>query len=365
MKKAIIVGERQAALLDVPDPQPVGDWALVKVHVAPMCTEYKAFVSGRRSLFLGHEAVGEVVAIAQPGRVKVGDRVVVMPQYPCGICELCVAGDYIHCEHAVDFNAFTGSPEGRATYAQYLLKPDWLLPKIPDGMSYEQAALALCALGPSFGALNAMAANCFDTVLITGAGPVGLGGVVNAKHLGARVIVAEAIRYRAAWAQKLGADAIVSPADDNALEQIRTLSGGEGVDVALDCAGVVDAQRLCIDAVRRRGQVTFVGECNDPLAIRVSPDMIRKGLVIRGSWHYNLTLYPRILRVIQESPAAFELISHVLPMSQVQAALELSASHQCAKIMFETLGVNAIKSRNQPGKHILPQFDSSIWRAMK
>jgi L-iditol 2-dehydrogenase len=335
MLKAVIVGERQAALVDVPDPDPVRDWALVKVHAAPMCTEYKAFISGRPAEFLGHEAVGEVVATAQPSRVQPGDRVVVMPQYPCGVCALCVAGDYIHCEHNVDFSLFAGSPEGRATYAQYLLKPDWLLPRIPDGVPYEQAALALCALGPTFGALTATAVNAFDTILITGAGPVGLGGVVNAKYLGARVIVAEVVAYRAEQAQKLGADAIVNPGDGDALEQIRALTGGYGVDVALDCAGAVAAQRLCIDATRRKGQVAFVGECSEPLDIRVSSDMIRKGLVIRGSWHYNLRLYPRVMRVIQESPVAGELISHVLPMSRVQDALEISASHECAKIILK------------------------------
>ena len=205
MKKAVIAGKGQAALVDVPVPRPVRNWALIKVHAAPMCTECKAFLSGHRSEFLGHEAVGEVVALDQPGRVQVGDRVVVMPQYPCGVCELCVAGDYIHCQHNADFEEFTGSPEGRATYAQYLLKPDWLLPKIPDGVSYERAGLALCALGPSFGALAAMAVGAFDTVLITGAGPVGLGGVVNAKHLGARVIAA-AFHRNAAARRSCGAD---------------------------------------------------------------------------------------------------------------------------------------------------------------
>src|SRR5947209_13164996 len=125
MKKAVITGERQAALVEVPDPQPKEDWAVVKVHAAPMCAEYKAFVAGQKVDRLGHEAAGEVVAVAQPGRVKEGDRVVVMPLYACGRCELCMAGDYIHCEDNADFVRFVGTTEGSATMAQYLLKPSW------------------------------------------------------------------------------------------------------------------------------------------------------------------------------------------------------------------------------------------------
>jgi L-iditol 2-dehydrogenase len=335
MKKAVILGERRAGLAEVPDPQPQEDWALVKVHAAPMCTEYKMFVGGRRAEFLGHEAAGEVVAVAQPGRVEVGDRVVVMPQYPCGRCELCVAGDYIHCEDNTDLDGFLGTREGSGTYAQYLLKPSWLLPRIPDGVSYELASLACCGLGPSFGAFDSMGMDAFDTVLITGAGPVGLGAVVNAKFRGARVVVAESVPYRVERARMLGADVVIDPSDGDALEQVRDLTGGKGVAKSLDCAGVVAAQRFCIDATRRKGQVTFVGECGDELKIRVSPDMIRKGLTIRGSWHYNLSLFPRIMRVIQESPVVDKLISHVFPMSQVQEAFEVSASRQCAKIILK------------------------------
>ena len=290
MKKAVITGVRQAGIVDVPVPEPRDSWVLVKIHATPMCTEYKMFVAGHRSAYLGHEAVGEVVAVVQPGRVEVGDRVVVMPQYPCGVCALCVAGDYIHCEHTVDFAAFTGSREGSATYSQYLLKPDWLLPKIPDGVSYDLASLALCALGPSLGAFEAMRVDAFDTVLITGAGPVGLGAVVNAVYRGARAIVVESLPYRANLARMLGAAVVLAPDDPGTLGTILEMTEGRGVDRAVDCAGVPAAQRLCVDATRRRGEVTFVGECNDPLAIRISPDMIRKGLTVRGSWHYNLSL---------------------------------------------------------------------------
>jgi len=335
MKKAVILGEQKAGLVEVPDPQPKEDWALVKVHAAPMCTEYKMFVGGYKAEFLGHEAAGEVVAVAQPGHVEVGDRVVVMPLYACGKCALCVAGDYIHCENMQNVVKSLGVREGMATYAQYLLKPSWLLPKIPDGVSYELASLACCGLGPSFGAFDLMGVDAFDTVLITGAGPVGLGGVVNAKFRGARTLVVESIPYRVERAKLLGADVVIDPRDENALEQVRELTDGRGVDKALDCSGAVAAQRFCIDATRRKGQVAFVGECSDPLEIRVSPDMIRKGLTVRGSWHYNLSLFPKVMQVIQESPVVGDLISHVLPMSRVQEAFEISASHQCAKIILK------------------------------
>ena len=335
MKKAVITGERRAEVIDVPAPEPKEDWAVVKVHAAPMCTEYKGFAAGQKSDFLGHEAAGEVVAVAQPGRVKVGDRVVVMPQYPCGKCALCIAGDYIYCENNYDFAEFIGGQEGRATMAQYVLKPSWLLPPIPDAVSYEHGSLACCALGPSFGAFQAMGVSAFDTILITGAGPVGLGGIVNARFRGARVIVAEPVPWRAARAKDLGAASVIDPREPDCLKQIKELTGGDGVGCALDCAGTAEAERLCIDAARRKGRVAFVGECGDPLTIRVSPDLLRKGLTVVGSWHYNLNDFSSIMKVIQESPLIGLLISHVLPMSGIQEALELSASHETAKIILK------------------------------
>ena len=335
MKKAIISGLRRAELVEVPEPRAKENWVVVKVHAAPMCAEYKGFVAGTRSEFLGHEAAGEVVEVAQPGRVKVGDRVVAMPLYACGKCALCVAGDYIHCESGTSVAAFTGSREGSATYAQYLLKPDWLLPAIPEGVPYERASLACCALGPSFGAFDTMGLGAVDTVLVTGLGPVGLGAVVNARFRGVRVIAVESNAYRTERALAMGAAAVLDPRDEGVVERIRELTGGIGVDCALDCSGNVRAERLCVDATRRKGQVSFVGECNDDLAIRVSPDMIRKGLTVRGSWHYNLRIFPSVMKVIRESPLVDLLVSHVVPMSEIQAAFELSASNQTAKVILK------------------------------
>jgi threonine dehydrogenase-like Zn-dependent dehydrogenase len=342
MKKAVISGLRKAGLVEVPDPKPKGDWVLVKVHAAPMCAEYKSFATGKEMEFVGHEAAGEVVAVAQPGKVKAGDRVVAMPLHGCGNCSLCKAGDYIHCQDKVDFTEYHGSPDGYRAMAQYILKPSWLLMPIPEGVSYEKASLACCGLGPSFGAFQAMNLGASDTLLITGAGPVGLGGIVNARFRGARVIVAESQPWRVKRAQEMGAAAVVDFRSPDALQQILELTGGRGVDCALECAGTISAQRLCIEAARRKGKAAFVGECTDDLPIRVGPDLLRTGLTLIGIWHYNLNDYPEVMQVIQESPLDTQgkppidlLISHVLPMGRIQEAFELQASGDTAKVILK------------------------------
>ena len=333
MKQAAILSERQAGLVERPIPEPRDDWVVVKVHAAPMCTEFRSFLAGTPTDSLGHEAAGEVVAVARPGRLKVGDRVVAMPLYGCGCCNLCVSGDYIHCQDVLQGNAFAPGGPGHPTYAQYITKPDWLCPSIPDDVPYDHAALACCGLGASFGAMQLLGVGAFSTILITGAGPVGLGAVVNARFRGARVIVVEGEPFRADLARKLGAEVVLDPTDPAVSETILALTG-IGVDCALDCSGTVAAQRLCIDATRRKGKVAFVGECHDDLKLQVSPDMIRKGLTLMGSWHYNLADFPKVMRVIQFSPLIDQLITHRFPMSQIQSAFECSISRQSGKIIL-------------------------------
>lgn len=337
MKVAAVLGEHQAGLVEVPDPIPKEDWVVVKIHTSPMCTEYHAFEHGYKTDGLGHEAAGEVVDMAQPGKVEIGDRVVVMPQYPCGKCALCIDGDYIHCENNYNFEEFVGTRHGSATMAQYILKPSWLLPKIPDDVSYEHASLACCALGPSYRAFDEMGVNATHTVLITGIGPVGFGAIANARFRGAKVIAAELIPWRAERARQMGVEAVINPTDDDAVDQIRDLTtDGRGVDFALDCSGNVHAHRLCIDTTRRRGTIAFVGQSgtNDTI-LHVSPDLIGKGLRLMGAWHYNLNQFPGLMKVIEGSSLLDLLISNIFPMSEIQQAFETSASQESSKIILK------------------------------
>lgn len=337
MKQVTVRGKEQAGVATAAMPQAKDHWVVVKVHAAPMCTEYKAFAAGTSYPLWGHEAAGEVVDVAQPGRVQVGDRVVVMPMSSCGQCALCLDGEYIHCQDGPDFAALHGGMAGLGTMAQYLLKQDWMLVPIPAGMSYAHAAMACCGLGPTFGAMQLLDVDRHDTVLITGMGPVGLGGVINGVYRGARVIAVDAIPYRADKALALGAAAVVNPLDDDALSQILDLtSDGRGVDKAIDCSGVVAAHRLCIDAARRKGGVAFVGECSDDTPLRISADMIRKGLKLMGSWHFNMADTPRMMRMISEvGPQLDKLITHQFPIDDIQKAWETQLSGQCGKVILQ------------------------------
>ena len=335
MEVVAIIGERQCELVERPTPTAKEDFVVVKVHAAPMCTEYKMYAKGGRTDSLGHEAAGEVVDVARPGRVKPGDRVVVMPSYPCGACGFCTAGDYIHCQNNLNPLEVCGCEAGTATYAQYLLKQDWLLLPIPDGMSYEHASMACCGLGPGFGAMRRMQVDDSDTVLVTGLGPVGLGSVVNATHRGARVIGADSHPYRKELARQLGAEQVVDPTDDDAVDQVLALTEGIGADRAVDCSGVAAGQRLMLDAVRRRGHAAFVGESGD-FAVSVSNDMIRKGLTLRGVWHWNLADAPQMMHLIRESAEKLDRqITHTFPMTDVREAWELQLTGNCGKVILK------------------------------
>lgn len=335
MRLATITGVKQAAVIEVPDPKPRENWAVVKVMAAPMCTEFKTFIKGGfPGRGQGHEAAGEVVAVAQPCRVKPGDRVVVQPSFPCGRCATCDRGEFIHCQNGYDFAAVHGNDSGKFTLGQYVLQQDWLLSPIPEDIDYDRASLAVCALGPTFGACEKMNVGAFDTVLITGLGPVGLGGVVNARYRGARVIGVDSQPYRQRLALELGAELVIDPTDEQALAKVLKATGGAGVSRTIDTSGVQAAHRLCLEATGRFGQVTLVGQSNAESAFIASKHLIQKDLTLRGAWHYRLGDYPRVMEVIRKSPVAAQLITHRFPIADIQKAWDVQSSGECGKIVL-------------------------------
>ena len=334
MKQVFITGRKKSLIKEVTTPKAKEEWVLVKIISAPMCTEFKQYASGEADFSLGHEASGQVVEVSNSNKLKSGDRVVVMPQYPCGKCELCLSGEYIHCENNCNFTAINGTPYGSATFAQYILKPSWLLPTIPEDISYDHAGMLCCALGPTFGAMEKMQVQAGETVLIAGLGPVGLGGVINGLHRGARIIGITKNKYRTELALKLGAEKVLDPEDYKILDNILKLTEGRGTDTSIDCTGNSEAQTLLINAVKRTGRVAFVGE-SEHLKIDVSRQLLRKGLKLFGIWHYNLKDIPKLFEIVKKSKELIdELITHKFPIAQVKDAWELQLSGNCGKIII-------------------------------
>ena len=334
MNTAVLKPNRKLEIIDQEKPKACEDFVVVKVHTSPMCTEFYTYKDGQEDHCLGHEAAGEVVEVAQPGKVAVGDRVVVMPQYPCGKCTLCLNGDYIHCENIVDPLKFCSCISGVATYSQYVIKQDWLLLPIPEEMSYDHASMACCGLGASFGAMNNLDVGPLDTVLVAGLGPVGLGAVINCVVRGAKVIGVARNKYRADLAKKIGAYAVLNPDDDHCIDQIKEITGGGGVDKSIDCSGGEDYQLLCIRGVRRKGQVAFVGESGN-LTLKVSDDLIRNGLILHGAWHWNLADTGKMMKTIQRSGHLIDqLITHIFPLDKTQEAFQLQVTGKCGKVLL-------------------------------
>ena len=338
MKSVVISGEKSSRIVENPQPKAIDEFAVVKILVSPLCTEFKSYKSGSSSHPLGHEAAGEVVETAQPGTVKPGDRVVVMPQYPCGKCTLCRNGDYIHCENNTDMTKVLGTEWGIDTLAQYVVKQDWMLLPIPDDISYEHASMACCGLGPTFGGMELAGVDSFDTVLVTGLGPVGLGGVINGVFRGAKVIGVESNDYRSALAKELGAIEVIDPGDSESLEQIKALTHGRGVDKAIECSGVGAAAEFCLQATRRKGQVSLVGGSGE-INTHGWRDIISKGLTIHGGWHWNIGAVDRIFQVIRECGELInKQITHSFPLDQSRQAWELQLSGKCGKVLLYPWG---------------------------
>ena len=339
MKVVSVADRGHASLIERPLPRISKGFALVKVLVAPMCNEYVAyskfeFRDRNRRDSLGHEAAGEISAIAGDSKFRIGDRVVALSGYACGQCAVCEAGAYGHCEFRPDPLEMCGSPSGDCCFAQYAIKQESLLFPVPGDLSLEHASMACCGLGPTFTAMEKMAVTKGETILVTGLGPLGLGAVINGVFRGARVIAAARSPYRTKLGKELGAELVVDPRDPLAAERLRSATRGMGVDYALECSSMPIYQRFALDSTRRLGAVTFLGE-SGAFPLHIDNDLIQKGLTLVGSLETNLKHLTALMKLIRSSRCEIDkFITHRFHLAQVSDAWEIQVSGNCGKILL-------------------------------
>jgi (R,R)-butanediol dehydrogenase/meso-butanediol dehydrogenase/diacetyl reductase len=269
---------------------------------------------------LGHE-FSAVVAAAGPGvtHVGAGDLCTVMPLITCGHCHECRRGQ----GHLCRTMACTGLSSAWGGLADLAIVSAGQVVPVPASMTPQQAALieptAVAAYGVDRGRLQPG-----QTVLITGAGPIGSLATLYALAAGARrVVLSEpdpARRARAAaLGDGLGEVITVDPAGEPVTAVIDALTGGVGADLAVECAGHESALNLCLDAVRPAGTVVQTALHIRPASIRAET-LALKDLTLIGTWCYPVQDFPRIAGLVASGRLPVErVISSVVPLESAVA----------------------------------------------
>jgi threonine dehydrogenase-like Zn-dependent dehydrogenase len=302
----------EVGLMDKPIPRPGPNDAIVRTTAALICTSDTHTVAGaigpRTDLTLGHEAVGVIhelgEAVAAAGKFRIGQRVAVNAITPCFSCENCLRGFTSQCGGMLGGWKFANVKDG--SMAEYFHVNDAIanLAPIPDDVTDEQAAYCCDMLSTGFVAAEHGDIPIGGSVAVFGVGPIGMMAIAGARLRGAGLIIGvESRPDRAALARKFGADEIVDFTREDPVEAIRRLTGGDGVDTAIEALGLPTTFAACIRAARPGGVISNVGYHGDgdtvPIprldwGVGMSDKVIRTALCPGGAERMS-----RLMRLIQ------------------------------------------------------------------
>jgi len=263
MKAAIKTDEGTFRLDEAERPHlPDHDWVRARVRVAGICgTDLRHWKKHEPELaghIMGHELAGEVVEVGQAvTNVAPGDRVVIETVMGDGTCEYCRVQQYNVCPHLYEVRTKSVS----RAYAEYVVGPSHKFFKLPDHVSFEEAAL-IDTFSVCLHAHHLSGISINDKVAIIGAGPIGLGQLMLAKASGADVAIVDPVAHSLDVAKELGADLVVNAQDGDPVERILAFTSGRGADIVFECAGgpvMPTTLPQATKMVRRRGKIVIVG----------------------------------------------------------------------------------------------------------
>ena len=298
------------------------DDVLVEVEAASICGtdvhvlgDPPGFI-GTKGIILGHECVGTVKQVGTGVEgFKAGDRVVLVPNLPCGYCESCRRGKANMCN-----NERVMGVTCDGVFARYFVAPEVALTKIPDDMPRNLAVFAepvKCVMG----AMDWVRVLPGESVLILGGGPIGLYFTMLMKANGAgKVIVSEPSKYRAEYARACGADLVANPIEENLHEVVLRETDGNGVDIAADAVGVLIKD--AIECTCKGGRVVLMGQNGAVNETICQNDIVSKGLSIFGNYIGNYIM-SRTVKMLEAGVIPVEkIITHQLPLSRFEEGLE-------------------------------------------
>lgn len=331
-------GEGNLDVLDVEEPQCGDNQVKIEVAFCGVCgTDLHILHDTFRNyppVILGHECSG---VIAEIGRhvtdVRVGERVTVLgaTAVTCGACRYCRSGFFIFCRNR------RGIGHGvNGAFTRYLLaRPDQLY-RIPDGFTLEEAALS----EPFAAAVQAVCeitnAQRGETALVSGPGPIGLLCLKLLVAEGVRTLVAGAADddERLAAAAQIGAAAVANVGNRSLNEAVQQFTNGEGVDIALECAGHPNSVRGCLESLRPMGRYTQVAICGREITFPID-QIFYKQLTVRGSITYTALTWRRMMDIYAAGKVRLQdLVSQTLPISEWREAFDLCATRKAIKVLM-------------------------------
>jgi L-iditol 2-dehydrogenase len=332
MKAQVFRGVNQLSFEEVPLPEIAADEVLVQVKVVGLCQSdikkirYPLYEPPR---IFGHETAGVISAVGESvNGWKVGQRVVVLHHIPCMHCDYCLNENYSMCDVYKNITTTAGFAPSGGGFAEYVKVPGHIvrsggLMVIPDDITFEQASFVEptnCCLK----AVRKAQIQPGQTVLVTGAGPIGLMFIMLANYVGARAIATDLLPSRIEKAMAVGAAAAFDARDPDLAAKIHGMTNGMGADVSLLAVPSDKAFFQALDCTRKGGKILFFAEFPDEVEIPINPNVLyRREIDLIGSYSSSFRLQKLSADIVfQKRIDVDALVSDRYPLSDLGDAVE-------------------------------------------
>jgi L-iditol 2-dehydrogenase len=362
MRAWVLGNPEELIFTQKPVPVPKRAEVLVRIDAVAICaTDLDVISNGPPAMILGgspfnknwtpgHEYMGTVAALG-PGvdEFAVGDRVTVEIHAGCGQCKRCRMGMYTSClNYGLNYgevdkghraNGFTTD----GGFAEYAINNVNTLIKIADSMTDEEATLVVTAGTSMYGLTELGGLVAGESVAVIGPGPIGLLGVAVAKALGAYPVFLTGTRdARLEKGRQLGADHVINVNNENAVDAVRRLNGGKGVDYVIECSGATDAVNEAARMCNRGGKICLAAFPHDPALINVG-HIVRNNIYLFGIRGEGKSATHRAEALMREKRFDATLIhTHTFPLDQLPEALRYARDRveDAIKVVVKMRGGN-------------------------
>ena len=349
-KAAVFVEPYRFEMTELPTREVEPGAMLVKITSAGICGsdlhywrgEMKPMLKRPGPVILGHEMAGVVHSLGKGvstdstgSPLSEGDRVVFTYFFPCHRCYICLRGEPNHCPVRFRFRAsINEEPYCTGGYADYYyLYPGHYVFKVPDELPDEAVTAVNCAVSQVIYALQIGGARMGDSVVVQGAGGLGLYATAAARDMGAaRVITIDGLAPRLELARQCGADYTIDlneyPTAEDRAERVKELTGGWGADVCLELVGYPQVAAEGLQMLRRGGTLVEVGNIweNSNVTLDLSKLIWGQTRIVPAA-HYNPQILPAALDFLVRTRDRYPLtsvMSHRYPLEQIGEAFEQS-----------------------------------------